>query len=221
MSIQTNQVPVMTTRRPHATRAAKFAGAMTVAVATLAGATGCTSQQQAGQSAAYLTIDALEAASGAEPDKFATGLASDVQTNGGIVADSAQITVRTVMKDPGSSSNPSSPSTTNLITINRYHVKYVRADGRNQQGVDVPYEFDGALTFTAQAGGSKGSFTLVRVQAKLEAPLLALRGLGGAITIATLAEVTLYGNDQAGRPVSVTGTISVNFADWADPKSGD
>jgi len=219
MSMQTNQVQVMSTRRPHG-RVAQFAGAMTVAVATLAGATGCTSQQQAGQSAAYLTIDALEAASGAEPDKFSTTLSSDVTTNNSIFADNGQVTVRTVMKDPGSTSNPSAPSTTNLITINRYHVRYLRADGRNVQGVDVPYEFDGAATFTAQAGGSKAAFTLVRVQAKLEAPLQALRGLGGAITIATLAEVTFYGNDQAGRPVSVTGTISVNFADWGDPKSG-
>jgi len=219
MSMQTNQVQVMSTRRQHS-RVAQFAGAMTVAVATLAGATSCTNQQMAGQSAAYLTIDALEAASGAEPDKFGTQLASDVQTNNSIFADNGSVSVRTVMKDPGSSSNPSAPSTTNLITINRYHVKFVRADGRNVQGVDVPYEFDGALTFTAQAGGSKSGFTLVRVQAKLESPLMALRGLGGAIAISTLAEVTFFGNDQAGRPVSVTGTISVNFADWGDPKNG-
>jgi hypothetical protein len=59
-------------------------------------------------------------------------------------------------------------------------------------------------------------FVLVRVQAKLEAPLAALSGLGGATVISTLAEVTFYGRDQTGREVAVTGTISVNFADWAD-----
>ena len=51
MSMQTNQVQVMSTRRQHS-RVAQFAGAMTVAVATLAGATSCTNQQMAGQSAA-------------------------------------------------------------------------------------------------------------------------------------------------------------------------
>ena len=56
-------------------------------------------------------------------------------------------------------------------------MRYVRSDGRNQQGVDVPYDFDGALTFTAPASGATGDFTLVRVQAKLEAPLMALRNL--------------------------------------------
>jgi len=40
---------------------------------------------------------------------------------------------------------------------------------------------------------------------------------GGALIISTIAEVTFYGHDQVGNQVSVTGTISVNFADWADP----
>ena len=61
-------------------------------------------------------------------------------------------------------------------------------------------------------------FTLVRVQAKQEAPLKALVGNGGAIAISTIAEVTFYGTDQAGRPVSVTGQISVDFNDWGDPQ---
>jgi hypothetical protein len=60
-------------------------------------------------------------------------------------------------------------------------------------------------------------FSLVRAQAKLEAPLMNLRGLGGSVVISTLADVTFYGHDQAGRETSVTGQISVNFADWGDP----
>ena len=44
-----------------------------------------------------------------------------------------------------------------------------------------------------------------------------LRGLGGSVVISTLADVTFYGHDQAGRETSVTGQISVNFADWGDP----
>ena len=39
---------------------------------------------------------------------------------------------------------------------------------------------------------------LVRAQAKLEAPLKALRGGGGAIVISTIAEITFYGTDQNG-----------------------
>jgi hypothetical protein len=96
-------------------------------------------------------------------------------------------------------------------------VRYVRSDGKNTPGVHVPHPFDGAMTVTVNPAGVTGTFVWVRVQSKLEAPLLGLRGLGGAIAISTLAEITFYGYDQAGREVSVTGNMSVNFADWADP----
>jgi hypothetical protein len=121
------------------------------------------------------------------------------------------------MKNPGTTDSPTSPSSTNQITVTRYHITYVRADGRNTPGVDVPYPFDGAATGTVTASGSSLTFVLVRAQAKLEAPLKALVGGGGSVVLSTIAEVTLYGHDQAGNDVSVTGSISVNFADWGDP----
>ena len=63
-------------------------------------------------------------------------------------------------------------------------------------------------------------FVLVRVQAKLEAPLMrAARGCGGSAVISTIAEVTFYGQDQTGRESRCTGNIGVNFADWADPEN--
>ena len=60
-------------------------------------------------------------------------------------------------------------------------------------------------------------FALVRAQAKVEAPLKSLAGGGGAALISTIADVTFYGKDQTGNDVAVTGSISVNFADWGDP----
>jgi hypothetical protein len=59
-------------------------------------------------------------------------------------------------------------------------------------------------------------FSIVRAQAKLERPLVTLRGGNGALVISTIADVTFFGKDQTGRDVTVTGSISVNFADWAD-----
>jgi hypothetical protein len=73
------------------------------------------------------------------------------------------------------------------------------------------------MTVTVGESGATASLILVRIQAKLEAPLLALRALGGQVALSTIAEVTFFGKDQAGREVSVTGNIGVNFADWADP----
>ena len=85
-------------------------------------------------------------------------------------------------------------------------------------GVDVPYPFDGALTVTVGDAPVTTTLVLVRVQAKQEAPLRALIGGGGAIAISTMADIVLFGTDQAGREVSVTARISVNFADWGDPE---
>ena len=113
---------------------------------------------------------------------------------------------------------PTVPSTTNYITLTRYSVRFVRSDGRNTPGVNVPYPFDGGMTMTVDGTGGAGTFVLVRVQAKLEPPLIGLRNLASSLVVSTIAEVTFYGHDQAGRPVSVTGQISVNFADWADPE---
>jgi hypothetical protein len=175
---------------------------------------GCGDQVLQGRGSSYLVVSLMQAASGAKPDTYATFLQSDVVTNGGIYEDMGQISLRIAMKDPTSLVGPSD---TNVITVNRYHVDYVRSDGRNTQGVDIPYSFDGAATGTVSSNVTALTFVLVRGQAKLEAPLMALRAGGGAVMISTIAQVTFYGHDQAGNAVSVTANITVNFADWADP----
>jgi hypothetical protein len=175
---------------------------------------GCTSTQLQGQSSSYLIVQSISAARGDTPDEDFPVLDSDVSTNGTIFADIANINLTLGMKDPGSTQNPSTPTSANYITVTRYHVKYIRSDGRNVQGVDVPYEFDAGSTATVVGTGTEMTITLVRVQAKLEAPLKSLVGQGGQVAITTTAEITLYGKDQAGRDVSVKGTITVNFADF-------
>jgi hypothetical protein len=119
--------------------------------------------------------------------------------------------------------SPAGPSSANFVTVNRYHVEYIRTDGRNVPGVDVPYAFDGAMTLTVSGFGGSGGLVLVRAQAKLESPLIQLAGASvnaqtGAGVLSTVAKVTFYGADQAGRDVSATGYISVDFANWGDPE---
>lgn len=196
-------------------------GAVALSVISL----GCAAAGRPGQASSYLIVDSLTAASGAQPDQFGGALGSDVQTLversiGGVQVrvptvfeDLAQVRFRLAMKDPTVTAFPA-----NAITVNRYRVVFRRADGRNTPGVDVPFGFDGAMTVTVAPDGTIASFTLVRVQAKGEAPLLALIGNGGAMAISTLAEITFYGKDQAGRDVVATASISVNFADWGDPE---
>jgi hypothetical protein len=203
-------------------RPAAVAGLALVAI----GASACGSAtQREGQSASYPIISALEGANGARGSgaTFTTAaVPSDVITfvksrnSFTVFSDPGRVTMRLAMRDV---TNPNDPTTNNAITFNRYRVVYRRSDGRNTPGVDVPYAFDAGVTFTLMPGGEMGvPFELVRVQAKNEAPLVQLiTGGSPAVSISTLADVTFYGQDQTGREVVVTGTISVDFANWGDP----
>lgn len=178
-----------------------------------------------GTASSYVIIQSLEGASGADPGRFGATLASDVQTLVDATVGGQQVKSPTVYDDPGrvvlalAMKNPvgTEPTSANFVTFNRYRVTYIRADGRNTPGVDVPYPFDGAITATVTDQPVTVGLTLVRIQAKLERPLLPLVGGGGSLAISTIAEVTLYGADQTGREVSATGRISITFADWGDP----
>jgi len=224
---------LMTLRAPDFGRPAR-AGARRgwsrlVVLTCILGSASCNAALREGRASTFLIIEQLSAASGADRTTFSNVLQSDVVTNvtnttGGqatlvptIFEDVAQVIMRLGFNDPGTPGNPSSPTSANYITVDRYRVEFVRSDGRNRPGVDVPHPFDGGVTFSVLDIGS-ATFTLVRAQAKLEAPLLALRGAGGALVISTIAEITFFGHDQTGAEVSAMGRISVNFSDWGDPQ---
>jgi hypothetical protein len=178
----------------------------------------CHSAVTEGRSAVYLIIDSLEGGSGVDGQdaQFFQTLESDVSTKGGVFEDPGRVTVRIAFKDV---TLPTAPTTNNHVTITRYRVEFRRTDGRNRQGLDVPYAFEGASTFTVGPQGTQGTFVLVRMQAKLEPPLITLRDVdGGGLVISTIADVTFFGKDQTGTDVTVKASISVNFADWADPQ---
>jgi hypothetical protein len=172
---------------------------------------GCSSTVREGQSPAYLVLRSLQASSG--DNTFSTVLRSDVMTEGSVFEDNGKVELSLAMRDV---TNPAGPTTNNLVTLNRYRVQFRRTDGRNTPGEDVPYAFEGAVGVTVGDGNTEAVFSIVRAQAKLERPLVTLRGGNGALVISTIADVTFFGKDQTGRDVTVTGSISVNFADWAD-----
>jgi len=176
------------------------------AVAAVALATSCSDVVRTGQASSYLVLTNLAGGS----DNSSTVHSDVLSDTGGIFTDSGTATFQVLMKDPGGLA----PSPVNAITITQYHVEYIRSDGRNTPGVDVPFPFDSGVTSTISGSGAVG-FTLVRIQAKLESPLAALAFHGGAQAISTIARITFYGHDQTGREVSVTGNLEVTFADWA------
>ena len=212
-------------------RIRRIATAATLTSALL-GLVSCGQVSRTGRAPSFLVIDSMQGASGASPDAFGTPLLSDVQTLitktiGGVETqvptifnDLGKATVRIVLKDVGNPGATAGPSSLNSITINRYHIAYVRSDGRNVPGLDVPYPFDGALTATITNVPSDIGFEMVRHQAKEEPPLKGLAtGTTGRsfIPISTIGYVTFYGRDLAGNDVAATGTISINFGDFADP----
>jgi hypothetical protein len=181
-----------------------------------------------GSSPVQVVIVALAASSGASPGTFGPTLDSDVITvvhrtqNGQqvdvptIFNDLGQVTMKLNLKDPGSPTAPTEPTAINEVTFTRYRVTYRRADGRNTPGVDVPFPFDSAATFTVSVSGSVTvSFELVRHTAKEEAPLASLAT--SPVNITTLTEVQFFGKDQAGHDVSATGTIGITFGNFGDP----
>jgi len=196
-----------------------------LAVLAVAG-TSCGSVAQ-GHGPSFLVIDSLQGIRGnTTPGQPSTTLTSDVITNvvtpapcsaeapcPTIFGDSGEATMRIVMKDAGAAV-PSSPSAINHITLERYRVEYVRADGRNTQGVDVPYNFDGALRVTISDAPTTFGFQLVRNQAKDEAPLIFLRSNGAIVT--TIAKITFFGRDQNGNEISIVGELTINFGNFGD-----
>jgi hypothetical protein len=194
---------------------------MAVALTAALLMTSCSEAIRTGDSSSYLILTSLQGAKGggAGANTFASGLLSDVVTlvpaltgTPTIFNDLGQASLQLQLKDAGGTT-PTSPTAKNAVTLTQYHVRYFRTDGRNVQGVDVPYEFDGALGVTV-FGTSTVSFELVRHQAKLEAPLRALAQ--NLEVISTIAEVTFYGHDQNGRTVSVSGRIDVAFSNFGD-----
>jgi hypothetical protein len=198
-------------------------------VALVAASTSCGDVVRSGRSPVYLVIDTLQAAPGNKPTQFTGGaLLSDVLTivtSGGVCTvtnpcqtvydDFGQAVLRTPLKDVTNPSSPNAPTTNNEVTITRYRVVYRRTDGHNIQGLDVPYAFDGGVTGTVPLGGTLAlSFELVRHVAKEEPPLAPLRSNGSIIY--TIADVTFFGTDRVGNAISVSGSMQVNFANFAD-----
>ena len=184
-------------------------------------AAGCGVAEQ-GRSPVVVRIDTLEAANGGTTTgTFGGYLHSDVQNVVNVnnvqtptrFNDVGRVTMSLVLRDPGSPGVANTPSELNSVTMTHYRVVYRRTDGRNVQGVDVPFAFDSGMTITvAPTGQGQQTFDIVRVSAKFEAPLQALVSNGQALD--TIADVTFFGKDMHNNDVAVTGSIGITFANF-------
>ena len=104
------------------------------------------------------------------------------------------------------------------FTVERYEVHYFRSDGRNTEGVDVPYSISGNLAQEVQEEGAATlNLEVVRRQAKLEPPLTNLVNGGGSLIVTMFAEVTLHARTTTLQTTNpVTARLQIDFADFAD-----
>jgi hypothetical protein len=186
------------------------------AIGVLAGSVSCGNVRKDG-APVIVVVDSVQAASGASPGELSGFLLSDVLTASAVINDAAEATMRIIAKDVGNGLNALAPTPWNAVTLNRYRITFIRADGRNTPGVDVPFPVDGAITVTVTASPTTVPFEIVRHQQKVEQPLISLAGFGGRVVIATMAEITFYGTDQVGNNVQAKASINVSFSDYADP----
>jgi hypothetical protein len=163
-----------------------------------------------GTGTSFLMVEQLEFAEGANQGTFLTTLHSDINPpSEAQIDDVCRVSFSLGLKDPGPAASANAPTANQFITVDRYHVKFIRADGRNVQGVDVPYEFDGALTALVGAGRTQTAFVVVRHNAKREAPLAVL---GTNVTkISMIVEITFYGRDQTDHEAQVSARSSIEF----------
>jgi hypothetical protein len=202
-----------------------------VALLTLAAlaSSSCGEFTREGRSPAIVVVRSLLVARGDTPDELGGNLLSDVRVLrtspapcsdtspcATIFNDIGEVQMSLILKDPGVPGIAANPSFLNQVTINHYRVEYRRTDGRNTPGVDVPFPFESAITFTVLNDGvSSMGFEIVRHVAKEEAPLKTLAVNGNIIS--TIARVTFYGRDQAGNEISAWADVGVDFGDFADP----
>jgi hypothetical protein len=135
-----------------------------------------------------------------------------------VVADVATVTLHSSLLDPAPLLKPSQY---NDIILDRYIVSYSRVDGKNRQGVDVPYSFEGSLTQILKIGTSVTfSFVVVREVAKLEPPLIDLVQNRAEGVIEATAKIEFYGHDIVENKVMATGYLTIFFANYADSETG-
>lgn len=158
-----------------------------------------------------LTGNDLQGAAGS------TTVFSDVITNGSIMNDNGVAAIMALPLDPMLGTGDITPYMD--VLIDQIDVEFRRTDGRNVEGVDVPYRFTQPMSMLVPINSEMEiPFVLIRHVAKLEAPLLALRETQNQGKVLQLvAVITIHGKDQGGHRVAPkTGYINVWCSNFAD-----
>jgi hypothetical protein len=194
-----------------------------VLIIALLALAGCVAKENDSTSASFLVIRSLTG-NDLDGTEGSTTVFSDVLTDGSIVNDNGVASVEARTYNPVEDSDAHDITYYMNVIVDQVDVEFMRTDGRNVEGVDVPYRFTQPVNMLVAIGDKVDlSFVLIRHVAKLEPPLFALREVPNQGKILELvAKVTLHGKDLGGHRVNpVSGYITVwcgNFADPAAPE---
>lgn len=196
-----------------------------VLIITLLVMAGCVAKENDSTSGSFLVINSLTG-NDLDGNAGSTTVFSDVSLAGSIVNDNGVASLTTLTYNPLEDSDAHDITFYMNVIVDQIDVEFMRTDGRNVEGVDVPYRFTQPMNMLVAIDDVIDiPFVLIRHDAKLEAPLFALREVGnqGAV-LQLVAKVTVHGKDLGGHRVApVSGYISVwcaNFADQADDTAG-
>lgn len=149
-----------------------------------------------------------------------TTVFSDVITEGSIINDNGVASLIARPINPAADSINFEHTYYMDVLVDQIDVEFRRTDGRNMEGVDVPYRFTQPMNMVVPIYENIDiPFVLIRHVAKMEAPLLALREIPSReFVLQLVAIVTIHGKDLGGHRVApVTGYLSVWCANFADP----
>lgn len=179
---------------------------------------GCNKVENTSTSPTRLIVDLITGTDLSGEDESTT-VFSDVLLEGSIINDNAKATLRAELLNPD-------PLYVNShyesVIVDQVDVEYSRSDGLTVEGKDVPYRFSQKVNAVVEVGGTTElAFVIVQQNAKAESPLIELTNYPNQEHVLKLeAKCTFHSKDLAGnRLAAVSGTISVWFANFADPES--
>jgi len=178
----------------------------------------CTSLENKTKSPSYIVVESIK---GTTADGLAADfLQSDVQKINAttsqpfVTSDTAAATLSAHTLDPQPIVGTSQYED---VLLTRYVVHYFRADGKNVEGVDVPYSFEGSMNVLLKINiATDVSLVVVREVAKMEEPLINLVSSRDVGVLQVTARIDFYGHDMDNNTVTATGYLPVFFANYND-----
>lgn len=179
----------------------------------------CVAKENDSTSASFLVINSLTG-NDLAGQAGSTTVFSDVSLAGSIVNDNGVAMVSAMTYNPIEDSETHDITYYMNVIVDQIDVEFMRPDGRNVEGQDVPYRFTQPMTMLVPVDKEvEIPFVLIRHVAKLEKPLLQLRdGPSQAFVLQLVAKVTVHGKDLGGHRVApVSRNITVWCSNFADP----